>query len=114
MIAIDFDGTIAQYDGWQGVESVGEPIPGAIAFIKALRELGFELAIFSARAHPDHGVGGKRAIEQWVDKYGLSNDILFVTHEKLPEFDLIIDDRGITFSGDYREVLKQILKSGRG
>lgn len=90
---------------------MGEPIPGAIEFIRLLQKAGFSLAIFSARASDPIG---KRAIEQWIVKHGLDDAIEFVTHEKLPDFLLLIDDRAIRFEGDYRDTLKQILKTERG
>lgn len=111
MIAIDFDGTLAVYESFEGIESVGEPIEGAIEFVRALRKMDIRLAIFSARAYDPKG---KRTIENWIIEHDLQDDIEFVTHEKLPEFDLIVDDRAIRFEGDYRDALKQIIKTGRG
>lgn len=111
MIAVDFDGTIAEWTRWTSAEDVGAPIPGAIEFIRALQKAGYRVAIFSARAHDPIG---KKAIEQWIKKQGLGDIIEFVTHEKLPDFRLFIDDRAIRFEGDYRDTLKQILKIGLG
>jgi hydroxymethylpyrimidine pyrophosphatase-like HAD family hydrolase len=110
MIAIDFDGTIARYDGVTSPDDLGEPIPGAIEFLRALHKAGYTLAIFSARATDPIG---KRAIEQWVAKHDLDGIIEFVTYEKLVDFELLIDDRAIRFEGDYRDTLKQVLRAGR-
>ena len=105
-VAIDFDKTIAEYESGTFEPSVvGKPIPGAIAFLKALKQLGFSVTIFSVRAATPIG---KRAIEQWVGKYayGLVDG---VTHEKLGFFDVFIDDRAIHFGGDYKAVMKELL-----
>ena len=29
-IAIDLDGTLAEYDGWKGIDNIGKPIKGAV------------------------------------------------------------------------------------
>ena len=108
MIAIDFDGTIAKYDGYKGWSDVGEPMPEALQFLRTVAKIGYPLAIFSARARDPKG---KQAIEQWVKKHKLDDIIELVTHEKLPDFILIVDDRAIRIEdGNYRDVLKQIVK----
>ena len=110
-VAVDFDATIAEYEHGQfSWSDVGQPIPGAIAFIKALKELGFNVVIFSARAKD---AGGKRAIEGWVDKHA-SGLVSLVTSQKLPEFDVMVDDRAIHFDNNYKEVLKEILRRAGG
>lgn len=111
MIAIDFDGTIAKHDGYKGWDDVGEPMPEALQFIRTVAKLGYPVAIFSARAR---NPGGKLAIERWVKKHKLDDIIELVTHEKLPDFLLIIDDRAIHCDGNYRDVLKEIIKRTRG
>lgn len=111
MLALDFDGTIAEHSNFEGMSVVGEPMQGALDFISQLHQMGYRLAIFSARAGDP---AGKRAIEQWVIEHDLRDVIEFVTPLKLPIFDLIIDDRAIKFDGSYRDVMKQIIKSGRG
>ncbi len=108
IIAVDFDGTIASYaDGWEGWDVVGEPIPGALEFLKALHKAGHRIMIFSARARAPEG---KKAIEEWIVEYGLDDIIEGVTHEKLPYFSLIVDDRAIRFEENFRDILKFILK----
>ena len=112
MIAIDFDGTIAKYDEFGGWEKVGEPMDEALQFLRTLARLGHPLAIFSARARDPKG---KRAIEQWVKKHKLDDIIKLVTHEKSPDFILMVDDRAIHCDdGNYRDVLKEIIKRTRG
>lgn len=105
-IAIDFDGTITQYEGWKGWEHTDPPIEGAIAFIKALSQID-DVVIFSVRAGYDEG---KKAIQEWVDENGLTDHIKGITAKKLPQFIVMIDDRGIRFENNYREILKQVMK----
>lgn|SRR5512135_258223 len=109
-IGLDFDGTLAQYSGFAGMDVTGEPLPGALSFLKALHELGCHIAIFSARAKDARG---KLAIERWLDQHGVRQYVELVTHEKLPDYDVIIDDRAIHFDGDYKVVLKELLRRSR-
>lgn len=104
-VAIDLDGTLAQYDTWQGEEVIGEPIPGALEFLRALYDRGYVIYIFSARAITELG---RQAIWRWLRKYGLEALIEDVTWEKLYRFYRIVDDRAITFRGDYNDVLQQL------
>ncbi len=49
VIAVDFDGTLFEYDGWIDSNHYGEPIDGAKEAIEALREKGFKIIIFTTR-----------------------------------------------------------------
>lgn len=48
-IAIDFDGTMAEYHGWVKWNSFGKPIPAMIERIKQWLSEGKEVRIFTAR-----------------------------------------------------------------
>lgn len=48
-IGVDLDGTLAQYDGWKGIEHIGEPIPAMVERVKLLLEAGETVKIFTAR-----------------------------------------------------------------
>ena len=41
-IAVDFDGVIADYDGWKGPEILGSPRQDVIAALRELRSHGME------------------------------------------------------------------------
>jgi histidinol phosphatase-like enzyme len=49
-IAIDLDGTLAQYAGWMGCDSIGSPVPAMVDRIKHYQDKGLEIRIFTARA----------------------------------------------------------------
>ncbi len=51
-IAVDLDGTLAHYDGWKGIEHIGEPIPAMLARVKQWIADGKTVKIFTARADP--------------------------------------------------------------
>lgn len=48
-IAVDFDGTLAKYDGWQGPDHLGEPIPAMVERVKEWLIVGHTVKIFTAR-----------------------------------------------------------------
>lgn len=48
-IGVDLDGTLAKYDGWQGPDHIGEPIPLMVARVKKWLSDGIEVKIFTAR-----------------------------------------------------------------
>lgn len=48
-IAVDLDGTLAEYHGWQGPDHIGLPIPAMVARIKRWLAQGKDVRIFTAR-----------------------------------------------------------------
>ena len=49
-IGVDFDATIAEYDGWKGPLVLGKPIPAMVERVKTWLAAGYEVRIFTARA----------------------------------------------------------------
>lgn len=65
-IGFDLDGTLAKYDGWKGVEHIGEPIMPMVDLARRLHEKGVKVKIFTARvAYPDTSDAARRRIEEW-------------------------------------------------
>jgi len=48
-IGVDLDGTLARYDGWKGLDHVGEPIELMCDRVRAWLKEGREVRIFTAR-----------------------------------------------------------------
>lgn len=48
-IGVDLDGTLAFYDGWNGENSIGDPIPRMVDRVKKWISEGKEVRIFTAR-----------------------------------------------------------------
>ncbi len=51
-IGVDFDGTLAHYDGWKGAAHCGEPIAPMVERVKRWLDAGWEVRIFTARVFP--------------------------------------------------------------
>lgn len=95
-IGVDLDGTLARYDGWLGIEHVGEPVPEMLERVKAWLAEGKDVRIFTARVSrefPDAALAAMHVMD-WTEKHlGVR---LPVTCEK--DFDMvqIWDDRAVT------------------
>lgn len=91
-IGVDLDGTLAEYDGWQGPYHVGAPIPKMVARVKRWLAGGYAVKIMTARVwDPDSAV--VCAIQDWTEKHiGVR---LPVTNQK--DYDMIElwDDRAV-------------------
>ena len=51
-IGFDLDGTLAKYDGWQGIDHIGEPIGPMVDLMKKLHGQGRYVKIVTARVAP--------------------------------------------------------------
>lgn len=48
-IGVDLDGTLAVYDGWKGLDHIGDPIPRMVKNVQQWLSEGKEVRIFTAR-----------------------------------------------------------------
>lgn len=48
----DLDGTLAVYDGWKGIDNIGEPVRPMVDLIKRMHEEGKVVKILTARVSP--------------------------------------------------------------
>ena len=120
ILCLDFDGVIHGYDsGWQGVATIRDmPTEGFFEWL-AVAIPHFQIAIYSARS--SHG-SGRRAMEAWLHHHyslWLSHnpnatpipiDEITYPAEKPPAM-VAIDDRAMTFNGDWSEFSPARLKA---
>ena len=95
-IAVDLDGTLAEYHGWKGVEHIGEPVPAMVARVRTWLAEGKEVRIFTARvAEPDTSkrIVVVRHIEEWCVKH--VGQLLRITNVKDYGMIELWDDRCI-------------------
>lgn len=50
--AYDLDGTLAEYNGWVGIDHIGKPVQKLINEVKKLLKQGKDVRIFTARVYP--------------------------------------------------------------
>ena len=51
-IGVDLDGTLAVYNGWQGADTIGVPVPEMVDRVKLWLAEGKDVRIFTARIAP--------------------------------------------------------------
>ena len=99
-ILIDLDGVLNEYKGDFKPDYIPPMKAGADNFLKNLYK-DYELKIFTTR--------NKNLAQQWLKENNIIQYISKVTNKKVPAW-LIIDDRCITFCGDYDKTITQIQK----
>lgn len=71
-VAVDLDGTLAEYGGWRGVGHIGAPVPAMVARVKAWLAEGREVRIFTARVWdgaPAEAAAARAAVERWCEEH---------------------------------------------
>jgi hypothetical protein len=69
-IGVDLDGTLAEYDGWQGPAHIGKPIPRMAERVKQWLAEGKHVKIFTARVYSD---GTPERDQEVLDSVGAIN-----------------------------------------
>lgn len=107
-IAIDFDGTMNFYDHWCNGPIINQPIEGCIEALKAFRDMGYEVEIYTCRTNPEINNVSEQLgyLRQWLNDNGLPF-VMIWTNGK-PIADVYIDDRAITFKNNWNEILTVI------
>ena len=103
IIAVDLDGTIAEYDGWKGVEHIGLPISKVTRVLRELKERGWYIRIFTCRLNGVHTKLGrcdiikesKGYIENWLKAFNIPFDEIVLNIEGKPFAHVYLDDRAI-------------------
>lgn len=108
-VLLDLDGVLAEYRGWQGIENIGEPKPGAVAFTHELCKLA-RVVIYTTRcksflkeghastggSDPDRRPVAELVaiVKSWLDRHGFAYDEIYSGQGK-PFAAAIIDDRAV-------------------
>lgn len=101
VVCVDFDGTLFS---WGELHVTKPPFPGAVAFMKKLREEGWRIVIFTSRMSKTWwDAEGFTPVERrkqrtWVRRALRINQIPYdlITSEKVPA-SMYIDDKAIEF-----------------
>jgi hypothetical protein len=115
-IAVDFDGTICEF----AYPDIGPPKPGVREALTRLRELGYEVIIYSCRTanwHPDiflkPGEQNCRAehrevvhaMRDFLDEHNIPYDAIDYGNKGKPTADFYIDDKGVRYDNNWPEVV---------
>jgi hypothetical protein len=103
--AFDFDGVIAEYDGFKGHEHVGKPTTEVVDAMRILKGQGHKIVIYSTR--------GEKRLRQ----YCIDNQVPFDYINKNPDLEgenpgkptayVYVDDRAVCYRGQSAEELVQ-------
>ena len=103
-ICIDFDGVLADYSkGFQGEDVFGDMIPNADIATETLKKNGWTIIIYTTRPNTE-------ALRDWLKENKITYDYINENPDQ-PESsagcklmaDIYLDDRGMTFYGDWNE-----------
>ncbi len=98
-LLIDLDGVLNTYDGDYNQDIIPPLAQGAREFLELLAR-DFCIKIFTTRE--------LKLAQNWININRLNDFIDEVTNEKKPAW-LILDDRAITFNGNYSEIYRKIM-----
>jgi adenylylsulfate kinase len=104
-IAVDFDGVIAEYDGYKGAGVLGKPRPDVVEALRVLNGEGWKIVIHTTR--------GQKEIAAYLEQHGIPCDEVnrnsdYQTQGPKPVADVYWDDRALCYSGDARKDLDLI------
>jgi len=106
-IAVDFDGVIAEYDGYRGQGVLGEPREDVTEVLRQLHAESWKIVVHTTR--------GEQEIAGYLAQHGIPFDEInrnsdYKTAGPKPVADLYWDDRAVFYSGDARKDLGLIRK----
>lgn len=101
-IAVDLDGTLAEYTEWRGETHIGAPIAPMVKRVKDWLADGYEVRIFTARAsHLTPPM--KEAFDSWCEEH--IGQVLPMTNTKDYQMVELWDDRAIAVEQNTGRVL---------
>lgn len=106
-VAIDFDGVISDFSkGWQGIENIGDPLPGAKGFLQWCKENNIVTILHSCRLNPmdpftgEQRIGVSKILLDWFVRHDLTVPDIFWTEPGKPFAHYYVDDRGFRFPSE--------------
>lgn len=98
-VCVDVDGTLARYETFEGVDTIGDPLPGAVEFTRKLSRVA-DIMIYSTRASADANQGYNEQeltskLKAWLDLHGFSYTSIYAGRGK-PRASAYVDDRAVS------------------
>jgi uncharacterized membrane protein (UPF0127 family)/2'-5' RNA ligase len=90
-IGVDLDGTLAKYDGFEGADKIGDPIPRMVRRVKNWLKQGQPVKIMTARVADDPKGVARKAIKAWCKEH--IGQVLPITNVKDHGMIALWDDR---------------------
>jgi hydroxymethylpyrimidine pyrophosphatase-like HAD family hydrolase len=96
-IAVDFDGVIADYDGYKGAGVLGAPREDVRAALRQLRVEGWKIVIHTTRGPEEVG---EYLVRNEIPHDEINHNSDYRTLGTKPVADIYWDDRAVRYSGD--------------
>jgi hypothetical protein len=96
-IAVDFDGVLAEYDGWRGNEVLGSPRLDVIQVLHILRGEGWKILVHTTRS-AEHIIDYLAKNEIPYDEVNCNSS--YANLGSKPVATVYWDDRALRYSGD--------------
>jgi hypothetical protein len=106
-IAVDFDGVIADYSGWEGEKTFGLPRADVVGALQVLRTEGWKIVVFSCRATEEIR---PYLVENSVPFDEINSNSSYQTEGVKPVATVYWDDRACCYSGNAQKDLETIRK----
>ena len=106
-VGFDLDGTLAEYDKWRGIETIGKPIKPMLDLAKELNANGQKIKILTARASDKNAIP---YIKAWLENNGLYD--IEVTNEKDSYLIKFYDDKAIQVKYNTGQIVENRLNEG--
>jgi len=104
-IAVDFDGVIAEYDGWKGQGVLGLPRKDVVEALHELFVEGWKIVIHTTRGEEEVG---PYLAEHGIPHHEINRNSDYPTLGVKPVADVYWDDRAFFYSGDARRDIELI------
>ena len=114
IVAVDFDGVVHKYTTYKGKGVFEEPCDGVAWAMRMIKQEGGMVVINTCRRETQD-------ISDYLKKHGIPYDTInhsprnkeFDLGDKKVAADFYIDDKGISFRGDWKETYLQMLNFKR-
>ncbi len=104
-IAVDFDGVIADYDGYQGPGVLGAPRGDVVAAMRTLAGEGWKIIIYTTRGETEIVA---YLVQHKIPYHEINRNSDYKTQGSKPVADVYWDDRAFRYSGDAQRDLEEI------
>lgn len=108
-IAIDLDGTICGYEGWQGPEHFGTVREGCVEALAELHDAGWRIIIHTTRGNTNAVAEFLTAEDVPFDYINQNPDQPKDANPGKPIADVYVDDRAISAQQPWPEILAEVL-----
>jgi hydroxymethylpyrimidine pyrophosphatase-like HAD family hydrolase len=104
-IAVDFDGVLAEYDGWKGPSVLGPPRSDVLEVLRILREEGWKIVVYTTRAEED--ISGYLRQHQ-IPYDEINKKSAYRNSGSKPVATVYWDDRALRYTGNAFDDLQNI------